>query len=210
MSFRWFYARFEQNSRWCFYWKVDYIVRLWIEIYFPSCAQYVCYYLTLYSNIYLIITCLFYTKSRPENTQNHKMTTQYRTYVWMSLFYCLSVVSKSVISKDWKYKILFELTKKNISVAYFIVWHDTIFQISLQNDWHVQKDFNISSLYAYVWYLLKQINVQKFPCSCCPHRRSALIPLKSEFINGIYQRNRTYFSSFMFPVPQRFVYFVYV
>ena len=52
-------------------------------------------------------------------------------------------MSKSVRPKDLTDKISFGLTKKNISAEYFIVWTDKIFQISL-NDWHFQKDFDIS------------------------------------------------------------------
>ena len=42
---------------------------------------------------------------------------------------------------DWQYFI--RTDKKNISAAYFIVRTDKILKIS-PNDWHVQKDFNIS------------------------------------------------------------------
>ena len=52
-------------------------------------------------------------------------------------------MSKSVRSKDLTDKISFGLTKIDISASYFIVRTDKIFKIS-PNDWHVQKDFNIS------------------------------------------------------------------
>ena len=54
-----------------------------------------------------------------------------------------SVMSKNVRPKDLTGNISFGLTKKNISAAYFIVRTDKILKIS-PNDWHVQKDFNIS------------------------------------------------------------------
>ena len=52
-------------------------------------------------------------------------------------------MSKSVRPKDLTDKISFGLTKFYISAAYFIVRTDEIFKIS-PNDWHAQKDFNIS------------------------------------------------------------------
>ena len=64
-------------------------------------------------------------------------------FITRVVFSCNSVMSKSVRPKDLTDKISFGLTKKNISAAYFIVWTDKIFKIS-PNDWHVQKDFNIS------------------------------------------------------------------
>ena len=52
---------------------------------------------------------------------------------------------QSVRPKDLADEIPFGLTKKiNIYAAYFIVQTDKIFKIS-PNDWHVQKDFNISA-----------------------------------------------------------------
>ena len=53
-------------------------------------------------------------------------------------------MSKNVRPKDLTGNISFGLTKKNISAAYFIVRTDKILKIS-PNDWHVQKDFNISA-----------------------------------------------------------------
>ena len=64
-------------------------------------------------------------------------------------------MSKSVRPKDLTDKISFGLTKINISAAYFIVRTDKIFKISL-NDWHVQKDFNISDL-----IFSKKVNIKK-------------------------------------------------
>ena len=52
-------------------------------------------------------------------------------------------MSKSVRPKDLTAKISFGLQKINISAAYFIVRTDKIFKTS-PNDWHVQKDFDIS------------------------------------------------------------------
>ena len=54
-----------------------------------------------------------------------------------------TVMLKSVRPKDLTDKISFGLTKFYISAAYFIVRTDKIFKIS-PNDWHAQKDFNIS------------------------------------------------------------------
>ena len=61
-----------------------------------------------------------------------------------------SVMSESVRPKDLTDKILFELTKNNISAAYFIVRNDKIVKIS-PNDWHVQKDFNISDICTFIY-----------------------------------------------------------
>ena len=55
-------------------------------------------------------------------------------------------MTKCVRSKDLTEKISFGLAKINISVVYFIVRTDKIFTIS-PNDWHAQKDFNISGMY---------------------------------------------------------------
>ena len=52
-------------------------------------------------------------------------------------------MSKRVIPKDLTDKIHLDLQKINISVAYFIVRTDKIFKFN-QNDWHVQKHFDIS------------------------------------------------------------------
>ena len=57
-----------------------------------------------------------------------------------------SVMSKSVGPKDLTDKISFGLTKFYIPAAYFIVLTDKTFKIS-PNDWHAQKDFNISETY---------------------------------------------------------------
>ena len=43
----------------------------------------------------------------------------------------------------WLTKFHLDWQKINISAAYFIVWTDKIFKIR-PNDWHVQKDFDIS------------------------------------------------------------------
>ena len=73
-----------------------------------------------------------------------------------------SVMSKSVRPKDLTGKFSFGLTKKNISAAYFIVRTDKMFKIS-PNDWHVQKDFNISaSTCSYAPFDL-DINTSKLP-----------------------------------------------
>ena len=53
---------------------------------------------------------------------------------------------KSVRPKDLTDKFHLDWQNINISAAYFIVRTDKIFKIGW-NDWHVQKDFNISVVY---------------------------------------------------------------
>ena len=59
-----------------------------------------------------------------------------RLYQW-----CRKVSDRRI----WLTKFHSDWQKFNISAAYFIVRTDKIFKIS-PNDWHVQKDFNISAL----------------------------------------------------------------
>ena len=59
----------------------------------------------------------------------------------------------------WLTKFHSDWQKINISAAYFIVRTDKIFKIS-QNDWHVQKYFDISGI-AHSMELLANISTRK-------------------------------------------------